>query len=165
MGFRGFGSVNFTRYNSICELPGYGSVIADVIPLEPTLAANMNLNLVHLLALLVLATVFGCEESTPDSTVPFTSTNSNPPSIPAGHKVYAMGLTFSDALNGNVSTGDAINIIEKSNGSVLASGIPVFHTSTGSDEYELIVSVVVNDQISRAIDDAVSKDGVRLEMQ
>ena len=129
----------------------------------------MNHITLHVLTLFLLLGAIGCEQSKTNNTASFTPTDGQPPSIPLGHKVYAMGLSFVDAIDGNVSSGDVINVIAKSDNKadehVLATGVHVYHTSTGSGEHELVVSVLVTDEILQTIDGAVSGGGVRLERE
>ena len=125
----------------------------------------MNLSILHLLMLLLLLGCCGCEETKKTSSR-FTPADGEPPSIPAGHSVYAMGLTREDAFNGNIESGDVIDVVAKSKDAedelVLASGVQVYHTFTGSKSHELIVSVVVTDEMSHAINNAIASDGILL---
>jgi len=89
------------------------------------------------------------------------------PSIPPKHKVYAMRLALADAIKGDVLSGDLVDVVAKikagKDGRSVASGVRIYHTSTGPKKHEIIVSVIATEETTQSIAEAVLAGGVSLK--
>ena len=87
--------------------------------------------------------------------------------IPADHKVIALGFSMANGLNGTVSSGDFVDIIEQTDDgtppTIIASNVQVYHVSSESDKHDLVIAFLVGPKSAEPVGQAIGDRSVKLK--